>query len=284
MQFLNPCIDVAFKKIFGSEEHKRVTISFLNSILELTGQRAIKNVQFLNTEQHELRDKKKENYLDILCTDQVDNTYIIEVQVERVKTFDKRITYYATKTYALQLGAAQSYYKLKPVIAIAVLGFTLFPKKKAYKSIHNLLDIKTHEHDLEELTFAFIELPKFEKTENELVTNEDKWLYFLKNIDEQNHVPAPLNKGEFEEACHAIERMTWTEAEINAYDYSIIKTTDVQGGLELAFEDGEKKGETKGKREKAIEIATKMLGAGIDIATIAQTTGLTIEEIKKLKK
>lgn len=52
MQFLNPCNDVAFKKIFGSEEHKNVTISFLNSILEYTGKQQITDVQFLNNEQN----------------------------------------------------------------------------------------------------------------------------------------------------------------------------------------------------------------------------------------
>ena len=83
MVFLDPRNDVAFKKIFGSEQHKDVTISFLNSILEYTGQRAIKEVQFLNTEQAPLVIKeKKNNILDIMCTDQEGNRYIVEMQVK----------------------------------------------------------------------------------------------------------------------------------------------------------------------------------------------------------
>jgi len=273
MKFLNPCIDVAFKKIFGSEEHKRVTISFLNSILEYKGKQLIKDVQFLNIEQHPYLQDKKENYLDILCTDGADKTYIIEIQVENVKAFGKRIVFYGTKTYALQLGAKQSYHHLEPVIAIAVLGFTLFPTKKKYKSIHKILDIETHENDLQELTFAFVELPKFNKTENELVSDEDKWLYFLKNIDTQKSVPAPLKEKEFGQACHAVERMTWSEAELNAYDDAIIRATDLQGALEMA----EIKGKTK--------VAQNLLKTGkFSIEDITQATGLSIDEIEQLKR
>lgn len=214
--------------------------------------------------------------MDILCTDEANNSYIIEVQVENVKAFGKRIVYYGTKTYALQLSAAQSYHKLEPVIAIAILGFTLFPNKKKYKSIHKILDIETKENDLQVLTFAFVELPKFNKTERELVTDEDKWLYFLKCIDEQDHVPAPLKEKEFGQACHAAERMTWTEAELDAYDNAIIKATDLQGSLEIAYEKGEAIGTKK--------IAIKMLHSDIDESVIAQVTGLSLEEVEALKK
>lgn len=36
MKFVNPRNDVAFKKIFGNEEHKEILIAFLNAVLDLT--------------------------------------------------------------------------------------------------------------------------------------------------------------------------------------------------------------------------------------------------------
>lgn len=287
MRFLNPCNDVAFKKIFGSEEHKSVTISFLNSILEYTGDRTIKDIQFLNTEQKRILKDKKDNILDILCTDQAQNKYIVEIQVENVKAFGKRIVFYSAKTYALQLGFAQSYHNLSPVIAISILNFTLFPNKQAHKSIHEILDKKTHEHDLQELSFAFVELPKFTKKEHELVSDEDKWLYFLKHINEQDNVPSVLSNGAFEEACHTAQRMTWSEDELNAYDDAIVKATDIKGSIELAFEKGQANGQAKGgaigQFKEKLEIAKQLLKV-LDINTIAAITGLSIEEIKKLNK
>jgi predicted transposase/invertase (TIGR01784 family) len=286
MQFLDPRNDVAFKKIFGSHEHKRVTISFLNSILEYTGERAIADVQFLNTEQKRVVSEKKDNILDILCTDQKGCKYIIEIQVERVKSFDKRMVYYGAKTYAMQLGKGPSYHRLTPVIVIAILDFILFPHKKRYKSIHKILDDKTFENDLTELSFAFVELPKFDKQEDNLITDEDKWLYFIKWISKQDAVPTPLDEDEFEEACHIAERLTWNEDELNAYDDAIVRATDHQGSLELAFEDGQAKGQlqghAKGVEENKIEIAQAMLKNGFEAATIAKITGLSIAQIKKI--
>src|SRR5436190_22825895 len=104
MIFLNPCNDVAFKRIFGSEDNKSITISFLNSILELTGDKAIASIEFLNTEQLPQITDKKSNILDIICVDQKGAKYIVEMQVREVEEFGKRMVYYGAKTYSTQLG------------------------------------------------------------------------------------------------------------------------------------------------------------------------------------
>jgi len=292
MQFLDPRNDVAFKKIFGSEAQKQVTISFLNSILEKTGTQAIAEIQFLNTEQKRIIKNKKDNILDILCTDQSGNKYIVEMQVDRVKAFDKRMVYYGAKTYAMQLNKKQSYLNLAPVIVVAILDFAMFPNKKNYKSIHKFFDDKTFEQDLGELAFAFVELTKFTKKEDELISAEDKWLYFIQQISKKDQIPASLAQGEFEDACHAAERMTWSEEELNDYDDAIVRATDAQGALELAAEEGIAKGVEqgmiegmeKGEQNKALNIAINMLKARIDIKMIALTTGLSIEQIKTLEE
>ena len=273
MQFLDPKNDVAFKKLFGSNEHKNLTISFLNSILEYTDKKAIVDVHFLNTEQHPFIIKeKKENYLDVLCTDQSGKKYIVEMQVEREEGFAKRIVYYGTKTYAMQLGVGRSYLDCAPVIVLAIVNFTMFAKKEHFKSIHKLLDEKTHEHDLQEITFAFVELKKFNKKENELVTAEDRWIYFMRNIEKQDHVPAPLKQNEFREACDIVERMKWSEASLDAYNDAFIKETALQATLAAERKEGRK------------EVALNLLTAGLDIKAIAAATQLSVEEVQALKK
>jgi predicted transposase/invertase (TIGR01784 family) len=276
MQFLDPRNDVAFKKIFGSEEHKEITISFLNSMLGFTGDHLIVDVQFMNTEQHPMiLSEKKENILDVLCTDQRGHKYIIEMQVEKVKEFGKRMVYYGAKTYALQLGRSAPYHKLAPVIVIAILDFVMFPEKKGHKSIHRILDEETYECNLPELTFVFVELKKFKKQEHELLSVEDKWIYFIKEINHQDHVPAPLATQEFGQACRIAERITWSEPELNAYDDAFVKATDQQTSLELATEKGIEKGQAK--------IIITMLSNGLDIETIASLTGVSLEHITEIK-
>ena len=290
--FLDPRNDVAFKKVFGSEEHKGVTISFLNSILGYSGDHTIVDVQFLNTEQNPIILKeKKENILDILCTDQLRNQYIVEMQVARIDEFGKRMVYYGAKAYAMQLGKSRPYNELAPVIVIAIIDFVMFPQKTHYKSIHRILDVKTQECDLPELSFVFVELKKFKKQENELISPEDKWFYFIKEIGEHNEVPAPLAKAEFAEACHVVERMTWTEAELNAYDRALIKATDseliikaaLREGLEKGIQEGREKGIKEGIKEGVQKVVLAMLKKGIDSATIAACTNLSIDEVNALK-
>src|SRR5271170_4258529 len=110
--FLNPCNDVAFKKIFGSESYKEIPISFLNSILENTGEKTITSIVFIQgspleqsgngVKQLPQTNEKKENILDICCVDQAGNKYIVEMQVAPDQEFGKRMVYYGAKTYSMQ--------------------------------------------------------------------------------------------------------------------------------------------------------------------------------------
>jgi len=288
MRFLDPRNDVAFKKIFGSEDHKGITISFLNSILGYTGDQVIVDVQFMNTEQHPMLKEKKENILDIMCTDQKGHKYIVEMQVEQVKEFGKRMVYYGAKTYALQLGRAAPYYKLSPVIVIAIVDFIMFPKKKNYVSIHKILDDVTYENDLQQLTFAFVELKKFKKAESELRTAQDKWIYFIKEISTQDHIPTLLANEEFEEACHLALRGTWNEDELSEYDDAFVRATDAQTSVELAIEKGiamgMEKGVEKGIQKGLEDTALKMLAEGFPMDIVVRVTGLSIDQIKALQK
>lgn len=273
MIFLNPCNDVAFKKIFGSEAHKEITISFLNSILENKNEKTIISINFGTTEQLPQANNKKDNILEICCIDQAGNKYIVEMQVAPVREFGKRMVYYGAKTYSMQLARSKPYHQLMPVIVVAIVDFNMFPDKDSYKSIHRILDCKTYENDLTALSFAFVELKKFNKTEKDLVTDEDKWIYFMKEIKQQNHIPAALDEGEFAQACAIAERIKWTEEQLNAYDDAFVRETDQQTTRELAFEEGEKKAQ--------IAIARQLLSK-FTVPEIATITGLSIEEINNL--
>jgi len=272
MVFLNPCNDVAFKRFFGSEDNKSITISFLNSILELTGDKTIVSIDSFNTEQPSKSSKDKDTIVDVFCVDRAGTEYIVEMQVGPVEKCNKRMIYYGAKTYSMQLHRAQSFYKLMPVIVLSIVDYIMFPAKKGYKSIHKILDIDSRENDVHDLAFVVVELPKFNKTENELVTIEDKWLYFMKEIKKQNHIPAALDQEELIEVCNIANRMRWSETFLYAYDDAEIRMTCQQSSLDLASEEGEKKAQHA--------MAKKMLRASTyTIAEIVDITGLTEEEI-----
>ena len=174
-RFLDPKNDVAFKKIFGSEKNKDILMHFLNDILEFTGDSQITHVEFLSTIQDADIASKKQSIVDVLCKDKVGVQYIIEMQVDPTMGFEKRAQYYAAKAYCRQTNRGKKedgkYSNLKEIIFIAIADCILFPEKKEYISRHIILDKNTHEHDLKDFFFTFIELPKFDKDKVEMLKN-----------------------------------------------------------------------------------------------------------------
>ncbi len=187
-RYLDPKNDLSFKKIFGEEKHKRIPIDFLNALLDLKDERRIIDLEFLNTVQPPHIAARKESIVDVLVQDQRGIKYIVEMQVAKVEGFEKRAQYYAAKTYCAHFGKGKKYHDLKKVVFLAITDYIVFPKKTGYKSDHIILDDKTHEHDLKDFSFTFVELPKFTKKLHELKSLEEKWCYFLKHADESDDI------------------------------------------------------------------------------------------------
>ena len=106
------------------------------------------------------------------------------MQVAREKGFEKRAQYYASKAYISQMDKGGLYHELKEVVFLAIADFVMFPNKQSFKSDHVILDKNSHENDLKDFSFTFLELPKFDKKVEELSTIVDKWAYFFKHADE----------------------------------------------------------------------------------------------------
>ena len=181
MKFISPQNDFAFKRIFGDEQHKEVLISFLNSVLDLSGERAVVEVQIVDPYQVPRLKQFKETILDIKATCQSGRQFIVEMQVEHQHHFYKRALYYSSKAYTEQLHIGVDFTELKPVYFIGVLNFEAIPGSR-YLSRHIILDEETQEQHISDFEFCFIELPKFTKHESELQSVVDKWIFFLKNL------------------------------------------------------------------------------------------------------
>ncbi len=295
-KFLDPKNDVSFKRIFGTERNKDILIHFLNDVLYLEGSNTIEDVKFLSPIQDPEIASKKQSVVDVLCKDTNGVQLVVEMQVAPIKGFEKRAQYYASKAYCNQLNRGQEadgqYYNLKEVIFIAILDYILFPQKEGYKSDHVLLDKKTYEHDLKDFYFTFMELPKFRKENiSQLHNMVEKWMYFFKHASE-------TKEGDLEElvgndlvlqrAYDELNRFNWTEDELLVYDQEIKRIRDRRAVLDYQWDEGLKKGLKKGleegRQEKGSEIAQAMLGAGDSMEKISKITGLSMEEIKMLRK
>ena len=123
MKFIDPRIDFAFKKIFGSDDAKDILISFLESLLGLEGDKRLKSVTILNPYLEPRIQVMKTSILDVRCQDFRNITYIVEMQMRKVRAFLKRIQYNASKAYINQIAKAEDYPKLNQVIAITITDF-----------------------------------------------------------------------------------------------------------------------------------------------------------------
>jgi predicted transposase/invertase (TIGR01784 family) len=287
MVFMDPTSDIAFKKLFANKEKPEILISFLNSVLALPEGQKITNLTL--NDPNNLPDLvlEKHSIVDVSCTDQAGKNYIVEMQLIDQKDYAERCQFYASFGIVRQLKKGGIYKNVKPVIFVGILNFKLF-KGENCVSHHLILDTQTHEHKLLNMSFHFIELPKFNKKAEELNDVVDKWIYLLKNADAMDSIPKKLeNPLEVEEALDILKQGNWSSDELWAYhkylDRIRVERSVYETMLEKGMEKGMEKGVAKGKKEAAIEHAKKLLPL-LDVKIIAQITELSSEEIENLKK
>jgi predicted transposase/invertase (TIGR01784 family) len=123
-------------------------------------------------------------------------------------------------------------------------------------------------------------MPKFRKTQKELSTHLDYWLYYLNNLANTTEIPTILKEDKvLEEAFEVAEFLALDKDAQFSYQQDLKARWDNQACLDFA----EEKGLEKGAKNREIEIAKSLLLAQVAIKIITETTGLSIQEIEKLK-
>ncbi len=199
MQFIDVRTDFAFKKVFGSEESKEILISFLNAILNF-GKNPIVDLTIINPYQMPLVEGLKETYVDIKAKLENGTTVIIEMQAYNQGGFGKRIQSNLAQTYSTQLQSGDKYVKHNPTIALTITDFVMLHDDKLKSSvITSFKFMETSQLVLfpyNQMEMVFVELPKFEKTESELSSMADKWIYFIKQVGHLTAIPKALSDDE----------------------------------------------------------------------------------------
>jgi predicted transposase/invertase (TIGR01784 family) len=283
VQFADVKTDIAFRKIFGNEQHKEILIGFLNAVLDLQGDKRIQSLTLKNPWQAPDLPLLKETILDIKAVDHRGVTFIVEMQIKDNPGFDKRALYYTAKAYTAQIHKGDDYPKLNQVIFIGILDFNSFDGEQ-YLTRHLILNKETLQQELRDFEFNFIELRKFNKQEAELDSLVEKWIYFIKNAGNLKMIPHSAEViPELKEAYAQATMNTWSQEELDVYEYWQIRDAADRYGLEAKFEKGFAQGIEQGIEqgvEKGIEkVARSMKAAGLSVEVIMQTTGLSREQI-----
>lgn len=288
-RYINPYTDFGFKKLFGTDMNKELLISFLNALFD--GKEEVKDITYLNTEHIGSLELDRKAVFDVYCENEKGEKFLVEMQKGEQEFFKDRSIYYVTFPIREQAKRGDWNYELKAVYAVSILNFVFDQRDdKYYHHEIKLMDTGTNTVFYDKLTLFYLEMPKFNKTEDELHSMFDKWLFVLKNLSSLFERPAALQERVFKKLFEAAEIARFNPTELNQYEdslknfrdlYSVISTAEKKGHAE-GYTEGRAEGFTEGANQKAIEIAREMLAAGMPVDMIANLTKLSKNQILKL--
>jgi predicted transposase/invertase (TIGR01784 family) len=278
--------DYIFKGIFGEESRVK---NFLEGVLIGDGKilpkgTEIEELEYLQNEhiQNELPDAAKKIMFDL----QIKTTsgiYIIEMQKNVDATYLKRVEFYNATAYSNQdiKGEGGKGFPMKdydsayPIVTISILSKNLFPDNVPCVSYHKNVESKTQQQYMSAFSYVFVELDKFGDANNSkfdltnITDDERDWISLMKD---SNLTKLYSNK-EVQNAVTYVQNIR-----DNKYD-TYIRTVMTETARLKDIESAESVGVEKGK----IEIAKNLLSMNIPGDKVVEATGLSKEEILKLK-
>lgn len=280
-RYINPYTDFGFKRLFGTEMNKDLLISFLNA-MAIGPEKEIVDVQYLNSEHLGDGYGDRRAVFDVYCKTADDSRFIVEMQKAEQAYFKDRSLYYSTFAIREQAPKGKSWdYHLENVYTVGVLNFT-FPDNEypadSYRHEIKLKDVADNHVFYDKLTFVYLEMPKFLKTEDELVTMEDKWMFVLHNLARLLERPKALQDRIFDRLFEQAEISKYTPEERREYAESIKNYWDYYSTMKTA----EDKGRAEGRAEGIRETAQKLKLMGMSAIDISKATGLAADEIAEL--
>ena len=120
-EFINPRVDWAFKRIFGTEDTKECLITFLNGVFE--GEFVIKDVKHLKTEQTRHQKRERGVIFDVACETDDGRHIIVEMQKKEQRYFVDRALYYSAKAIVEQAKPGEWDFHLTPVYTVCFMDF-----------------------------------------------------------------------------------------------------------------------------------------------------------------
>ena len=316
-KYVDPFTDFGFKRIFGQEASKPLLRDFLNSLLPPTAQIAELTLQ--NNERSGRSEADRRAIFDVYCHNEKGERFIVELQKAKQNNFKDRTVFYSTFPISEQAQTGTWAFELKAVYCVGILDFVFNdPPTAGAGEVFHEVKLKNQHGQVfyDKLTYIYLEMPNFHKTEEQLETRLDQWLYFLKHVEAQEAIPHLFRDAIFTQAFEtaALARLTrdeWTDYErslkyyrdnINTRAYAIQEAVKealeavkeavkeaVDAAKEVAKEAekaavGEAVEQTteKVRAETLRQTARTMRDAGLAPNLIIQVTGLSADEIAAL--
>ena len=316
-KYIDLMVDWSFKKIFGTEVNKDILIEFLKVIFP---KYAISDITYVPTEQLGIMEDDRKAIFDVLCRTVDGKTFLVEMQRGYQKHFFERALFYTSfpimkqgkKALAEEARGNRPWdFSLDGVFFLGILNFK-YEDDEMTEHRYRLMEATSKKLMTDKLEFVFVEVEKFDKGEDELETDLDKWLYLLKNMSNLLKRPERLRDRIFtklfdvaelaqlddEDKINYIKAMNTERDTYNQIEYAREtgreegKEEGIKEGREEGLKEGHKKGHKEGKEEglkegrgeERLKIAMNLIRIGASCEIISQATGLSAEEVSRLKE
>ena len=304
-RYIDPMVDWSFKRLFGSEVNKDILIEFLKVIFP---EHEIEDITYIPAEQLGIMEDDRKAVFDVICRTNDGKEFIVEMQCATQKHFFERALYYTSFPIMKQGKKAQRdvesgirnewNYELDGVYFLGVLNFR-YEDDDLIEHRYMLREATTGKTMTDKLKFVFIEVEKFSKGVDELTTDFDKWLYILKNLSKLLERPAALRDRIFSRLFDVAEYASLDNIDKQNYVKAMTTARDTHNQIEYAKEtgleeelakgreegraEGRAQGLEEGREEGRYDLILKMVQNDLPIQTICEITGLSLEEVTKLK-
>ena len=277
--------DIIFKAFFSRKGNEIFLIDFLEALLNIKI-KEIKIKEEVNIEQ--LAAEEKGGRLDLQAKLNDGVIVNIELQMRNYFNIEERTTLYSSKVISRETERGSSYNDISKVIMINILGYNLLEFDEYISDTVIVLNKHRDYEMLKGIKWYFIELPKFRKQNPDLNKKINQWLVFLDDSDQEAVKMAERKNNTLKKARKEIDYLTGDDAVRRLADLREKWEMDYVTGIECAEKKGisigREEGRKQGEKENKIKIAKKLLEMGMEITKISEVTGLSDEEIRKLKE
>ena len=214
---IDPKVDYAFKKVFGSEANIDLLTLLLEAVLGFT----VSAVQIINPFNEKETPDDKLSILDIKAKDALGRLFDVEMQMFPHEAIIPRLIYYWAKLYAVQLEAAEDFANLRPAYSICFINSRLFYRRQdVFLNHFEMRDPNTGEVLTNHFGMNIVELPKFTREAEAIVTPLESWCYYFEHgasLDPE-HLPATLDNPPMRKAMEVLMRMSQDAVERERYE------------------------------------------------------------------
>ena len=253
-KYIDLMVDWSFKKIFGTEVNKDILIEFLKVIFP---QYAISDITYVPTEQLGIMEDDRKAIFDVLCRTEDGKTFLVEMQRGYQKHFFERALFYTSfpimkqgkKALAEEAKGNRPWdFSLDGVFFLGILNFK-YEDDEMTEHRYRLLEATSKKLMTDKLEFVFVEVEKFDKGEDELETDLDKWLYLLKNMSNLLERPERLRDRIFTKLFDVAELAQLDDEDRINYIKAMNTERDTYNQIEYARESGREEGRVEGREE-----------------------------------